>query len=338
MRSATPGPGSVDVRVGTDTAGQWQGAEVDVWHSSPEGLYENQDPAQAEMNLRGRFTRTPTGRFHFRSVKPAGYPIPIDGPVGELVNATGRHNYRPAHLHFMIYKPGFKTLISQIYSPDDEHLDSDVQFGVTRALIGDYVAAMSPSRAGFRGALVFARSALHAWQGVCPWTPGPFLNQEIHDHFISQSSLGLPSLLAVGRGEGAAGLCRSRRDDGTESPAEQPDHRIYRADGYCGGVGGRARFQKINGMRQQTPLRIVFEGSASGLHKGGNVNFDGVQIGTIKSLKLDNPRKVVALVMVDNSAPIRKDTAVGLEFQGLTGIAAISLTGGEAAAAAGAAG
>jgi catechol 1,2-dioxygenase len=56
-----------------------------------------------------------------------------------LVKATGRHNYRPAHLHFMIYKPGFKTLISQIYVPDDPHIDSDVQFGVTRALIGDYV-------------------------------------------------------------------------------------------------------------------------------------------------------------------------------------------------------
>ena len=89
-------------------------------------------------------------------------------------------------------------------------------------------------------------------------------------------------------------------------------------------------FQKINGMRQQAPLRIVFEGSASGLRKGGNVNFAGVQIGTIKSLKLDNPRKVVALTMVDSSAPIRKDTVVGLEFQGLTGIAAISLTGGAA--------
>jgi phospholipid/cholesterol/gamma-HCH transport system substrate-binding protein len=92
-------------------------------------------------------------------------------------------------------------------------------------------------------------------------------------------------------------------------------------------------FQKINGMRQQAPLRIVFEGSASGLRKGGSVNFDGVQIGQIKSLKLDNPRKVVALTLVDSSAPIRKDTVVGLEFQGLTGIAAISLTGGAAAAA-----
>ncbi len=96
---------------------------------------------------------------------------------------------------------------------------------------------------------------------------------------------------------------------------------------------GLLGYQKIHGARQQGPLRIVFEGSASGLRQGGGVNFDGIQIGQIKSLKLDNPRKVVALVMVDNSAPIRKDTVVGLEFQGLTGIAAISLVGGAAAAA-----
>ncbi len=91
-------------------------------------------------------------------------------------------------------------------------------------------------------------------------------------------------------------------------------------------------FQKIHGIAQRSPLRIVFEGSASGLRKGGSVNFDGVQVGEIRSLKLDNPRKVVALTMVDNSAPIRKDTVVGLEFQGLTGVAAIALTGGAAAA------
>jgi catechol 1,2-dioxygenase len=145
VRSATPGAAlAVDVLVEDGAGRPVQGAEVDVWHSSPEGLYENQDPAQAEMNLRGRFLTDADGRFHFRSVKPAGYPIPIDGPVGELVKATGRHNYRPAHLHFMICKPGFKTLISQIYVPDDEHLDSDVQFGVTRALIGDYVRHDEP--------------------------------------------------------------------------------------------------------------------------------------------------------------------------------------------------
>src|ERR1700704_3057917 len=88
-------------------------------------------------------------------------------------------------------------------------------------------------------------------------------------------------------------------------------------------------FQTIHGIAQRGPLRIVFEGSPSGLRQGGNVNFDGVQVGEIKSLKLDNPRKVVALTMVENSAPILKDTVVGLEFQGLTGVAAISLKGGE---------
>jgi len=140
VRSPTPGPALfVTARV-RDTAGRpIEGAEVDVWHSSPEGFYEQQDPKQAHMNLRGKFTTDADGAFGFRSVKPAGYPIPIDGPAGDFVRATKRHHYRPAHLHFLIYKPGFKTLISQVYVNDDERLDSDVQFGVTRALIGDYV-------------------------------------------------------------------------------------------------------------------------------------------------------------------------------------------------------
>jgi phospholipid/cholesterol/gamma-HCH transport system substrate-binding protein len=97
-------------------------------------------------------------------------------------------------------------------------------------------------------------------------------------------------------------------------------------------VVGVLGLRKIHSIGQQSPLRIVFEGSAGGLSKGGGVNFDGVQVGEIKSLKLDNPRKVVALVMVDSTAPVRKDTVVGLEFQGLTGVAAISLTGGAATA------
>ena len=146
VRSPTPGPGLlVNVSLQDLNGNPIAGAEVDVWHSSPEGLYENQDPRQAEMNLRGRFISDEAGHFHFRSVKPAGYPIPVDGPVGEFVRATRRHNHRPAHLHFMAYKPGFKTLISQIYSPDDEHIDSDVQFGVTRALIGNYIRHDEPS-------------------------------------------------------------------------------------------------------------------------------------------------------------------------------------------------
>jgi catechol 1,2-dioxygenase len=141
VRSPTPGPELfVEARVKDNMGAPIAGAEVDVWHSSPEGFYENQQDSQADMNLRGKFTTDAEGRFAFRSVKPAGYPIPVDGPVGDLVRAVRRpHNYRPAHLHFLIYKPGFKTLISQVYSSDDERLQTDVQFGVTRALIGNYV-------------------------------------------------------------------------------------------------------------------------------------------------------------------------------------------------------
>jgi catechol 1,2-dioxygenase len=114
------------------------GAEVDVWHSSTVGLYENQDPSQAEMNLRGVFVTDAAGAFSFRSVKPAGYPVPTDGPAGALLRAQKRHNMRPAHLHFLIYKPGFKTIASQVYVQDDPYLETDSQFGVTRALVGDY--------------------------------------------------------------------------------------------------------------------------------------------------------------------------------------------------------
>jgi protocatechuate 3,4-dioxygenase beta subunit len=140
VRSPTPGPALfVDCWIKDTNGKPIEGAEVDVWHSSPEGFYEQQDPNQAEMNLRGKFMTDARGHFSFRSVKPAGYPIPIDGPVGDLMRATGRHHYRPAHLHFLILKDGFKTLISQVYVNDDARLDSDVQFGVTRALVGNYV-------------------------------------------------------------------------------------------------------------------------------------------------------------------------------------------------------
>src|SRR2546430_1688571 len=91
-------------------------------------------------------------------------------------------------------------------------------------------------------------------------------------------------------------------------------------------------FQSLHTTKQRSPLRVVFEGPASGLRNGGSVNFNGIRIGEVMSVKLDNPRRVVALAMVENSAPIRRDTLVGLEFQGLTGVAAISLKGGDEAA------
>ncbi|MER6957998.1 MULTISPECIES: dioxygenase [unclassified Streptomyces] len=145
VRSPTEGPALFVAARVLDEAGEpVAGAEVDVWHSSPEGLYENQDPDQAVMNLRGKFTTDQDGRFWFRSVKMAGYPIPTHAVVGQLLAAQDRHPFRPAHLHFLIFKEGYKTVISQIYSSDDPKLESDVQFGVTRATIGDITAHSEP--------------------------------------------------------------------------------------------------------------------------------------------------------------------------------------------------
>ena len=96
----------------------------------------------------------------------------------------------------------------------------------------------------------------------------------------------------------------------------------------AGSIGAFLTYQKLAGIKQQVPFRVIFEGSASGLRKGGSVNFSGIRVGEVVSLKLDHPRRVVALAMIDGNTPVKSDTQVGLEFQGLTGIAAISFTGG----------
>ncbi|MBO9641871.1 dioxygenase [Pseudacidovorax sp. RU35E] len=138
-RSGTPGVPLFVSGVVRDGQGRpLADAMVDVWQASPVGLYENQDPTQENMNLRGRFRTDAEGRYHFQSVRPAGYPVPVDGPCGVLLKAQRRHPNRPAHLHFMVSKPGFKVLVSQVYADDDENLESDPTFGVTRRLIGRY--------------------------------------------------------------------------------------------------------------------------------------------------------------------------------------------------------
>ena len=145
IRSDTPGtPLYVSAKVVDRDGKPIAGAEVDVWHASPVGLYENQDSDQAEMNLRGKFTTDGDGRFWFSTVKMVGYPIPVDGVVGRLLRAQGRHPYRPAHLHALIFKTGYKTLISQVFDPSDPNIDSDVQFGVTAALTGDFIRHDEP--------------------------------------------------------------------------------------------------------------------------------------------------------------------------------------------------
>lgn len=115
-----------------------EGALLDVWQASPKGLYENQDDVQPDMNLRGIFKTDSQGHYHFKSVRPAGYPVPVDGPCGDLLRAQKRHPYRPAHLHFMVSAPGYQVLTTQVFADDDERLETDVTFSVVDSLIGRY--------------------------------------------------------------------------------------------------------------------------------------------------------------------------------------------------------
>ena len=137
LRSDTPGPRLYATFTFLDQSGEpIDDLEVDIWHASPVGLYENQDETQADFNLRGTFRTGPDGTVRFKSVKPVGYPIPTNTTVGKLLAAQNRHPYRPAHVHVLAHKEGFKTLINQTYVDETEYLTSDVQFGVTKALIG----------------------------------------------------------------------------------------------------------------------------------------------------------------------------------------------------------
>ena len=115
------------------------GAALDVWQASPDGLYESQDPGQVDYNLRGRFTTDEEGRYLFRSVKPAGYPVPMDTPTGDLLRAQNRTPMRPAHVHFIVSAPGCKSLITQIFSDTDEAMLNDVVFGAKRQIAGELV-------------------------------------------------------------------------------------------------------------------------------------------------------------------------------------------------------
>jgi hydroxyquinol 1,2-dioxygenase len=128
-----------------------EGAILDIWQASPAGLYDVQDPAQPEMNLRGLFRSGADGAFWFKTVKPAAYPIPEDGPVGDLLRATGRHPMRPAHIHFMVRAPGYETLITHIFVEGDPYLETDAVFGVKGSLVVDFGLNHSESDAASFG-------------------------------------------------------------------------------------------------------------------------------------------------------------------------------------------
>jgi catechol 1,2-dioxygenase len=121
----------------SDTSGQpIPGVIIDVWEDAPNGLYEQQDPDQPDYNLRGRFLTDEEGRYEFVGIRPAPYPIPYDGAAGELLNYMGHHPWRPGHIHFMIQKEGYQSLVSQIYDADTKYLDNDAVFAVKESLIG----------------------------------------------------------------------------------------------------------------------------------------------------------------------------------------------------------
>ncbi|SIT51839.1 Hydroxyquinol 1,2-dioxygenase [Paraburkholderia piptadeniae] len=111
-------------------------AMIETWHADGSGMYDVQRATgKSALDMRARFRTDANGRFWYRSVVPAAYPIPDDGPVGKMLDAQGRHPFRPAHVHFKLSAPGYETIVTHVFIDDDPYLDSDVVFGVKDALI-----------------------------------------------------------------------------------------------------------------------------------------------------------------------------------------------------------
>jgi hydroxyquinol 1,2-dioxygenase len=160
-------------------------ASIEVWQPDENGFYDLQKQDPNEMELRGRFFSDEAGRYHFRTIKPCGYKIPMDGPVGDLVRAQGRHGWRPAHIHFLVGAPGHREVITALYMAGDEHIDSDTVFGATEALITDPKLDNADSPFGplpsiqFDFSLAAVRGALSGRVGA---DPSQMLNKPAEAH------------------------------------------------------------------------------------------------------------------------------------------------------------
>jgi len=143
------------------------GALIETWHADDHGFYDvQQSTGKSALDMRARFKTDQAGHFWYRSIVPAAYPIPNDGPVGKMLDAQGRHPYRPAHVHFKVSAPGFETIVTHVFLAGDEYLDSDVVFGVKDALIQSLKALSSgTSPAGHE---VVEPTALLAYDFVLP--------------------------------------------------------------------------------------------------------------------------------------------------------------------------
>jgi hydroxyquinol 1,2-dioxygenase len=128
------------------------GALVDVWQASDQGFYDVQQPdVQGIGNGRGLFTTAADGRFWFRTVLPSHYPIPTDGPVGNLLTATGRHPYRPAHIHFIVGAQGHIPVTTHVFVAGSPYLDSDAVFAVKQSLVREFAEVDDPDQAARYG-------------------------------------------------------------------------------------------------------------------------------------------------------------------------------------------
>jgi len=120
-----------------------EGARLDIWQTAPNGLYSSQDDEQDTYSFHGIQTTGADGRYGFTTVKPVSYEVPTDGPVGDILNATGRHAWRPSHLHYICSAPGYRSLVTEIFPDDDPYLDEDTVFGVRNDLVMRYVPAQA---------------------------------------------------------------------------------------------------------------------------------------------------------------------------------------------------
>lgn len=128
-------PTIVQDQVRDTTGSPIPGAVLDVWQNAPNQLYAVQDPDQAADNGRGRFRTDDTGRFSFRTIRPVDYPIPHDGPVGQMLTATGRHPWRPAHIHIIASAEAHRPVTTHLFDADSRYLGSDAVFGVKSSLV-----------------------------------------------------------------------------------------------------------------------------------------------------------------------------------------------------------
>jgi hydroxyquinol 1,2-dioxygenase len=152
------------------------GAELDVWQNGEDRRYAVQDPEAPEAHLRGRFHTREDGSYAFLAVRPTPYPIPDDGPVGRMLAASGRHPWRPAHIHMIVRAEGHRTLVTHIFDRDSEYLDSDAVFAVKRSLLRRFVprSADDPERPpGVEGAWCSVECDLALTPGMADQATAP---------------------------------------------------------------------------------------------------------------------------------------------------------------------